>query len=714
MTKARRSAHIGGFQEPLFVPDSSWVAPSELPDLRRHKYVALDTEERDEGLAAEVGPAWFRRGGYVAGVSVAWDRGGGDLGALYAPIRHPDTPGLFDPECVRRWLDDHTAAGVHWITQNGMFDWGWLSEDLKAKVPPSEQWEEVGAAATMVDEDQDEYGLDAICARLGLPGKDEALLREAGAAYGFHTHKEVKANLWRMPGRHVGPYAEADGLQTWGSWHKLMETIRAEGTEEAYRLECDLLPLIVEMRRRGVRVDLEAAERHKVDLLAERDRVFVELGGKLGARVGMEEIGRNAWLERTFAQHAPQINVPRTAATSKFPHGQASFTAGSTGWMHKHPHWLPQLIVRADKLHNAATKFLQGYIIDFATRGRIHAEVHPHRSEGGDGTKTTRLSYAKPPLQQMTARDAELAPMIRGVFLPEPGEVWAKPDQSQQEYRLTVHFAALLNCRGAEEAVRAYHDDPDTDFHMYVVEITGLDRKSAKDTNFAKAFGAGIPKFAAMINKSIEEAEEIYKTYDAKLPFVSQLYQKADSKAQRTGFIRMLDGARRHFERWEPKWLSADRRALGWGAGQKMYPTSRDEALARTRDPDHAWSGARLKRSDTKDAMNSLIQGSAARQTKLWMRACWREGVVPLLQLHDELDASVKTIEEARLVQRLGQEAVSLRVPVKVDVNFGPSWGAAKCPERPSEKEWREMGPAAQGMYDDKRRLVWDRLRAAT
>ena len=80
----------------------------------------------------------------------------------------------------------------------------------------------------------------------------------------------------------------------------------------------------------------------------------------------------------------------------------------------------------------------------------------------------------------MPAHDEELAPLIRGVFLPEEGETWAKCDISQQEFRFIVHYAARHKLRGAEQAVERYRTDPDTDFHTFVAELTGIGRKSAK------------------------------------------------------------------------------------------------------------------------------------------------------------------------------------------------------------------------------------------
>ena len=377
-------------------------------------------------------------------------------------------------------------------------------------------------------------------------------------------------------------------------------------------------------------------------------------------RVDMAEIGSTKWLAETFDKHG--IGYPRTEK------GAPSFTAGSTGWMHKHPHWLPQLIVKADKAHNAAVKFLENYILGHAVNGRIHAEIHPHRSDAG-GTRSLRFSYSDPPLQQMTAHDEELVPLIRGVFLPEEGEVWAKPDISQQEFRFIVHYAIKHSLRKAKEAADRYRADPDTDFHQLVADWTGIDRQSAKVANFAKAFGAGVRKFAAMIDKPEAEARALYTKYDRELPFVSQLSALCQNTATKQGYIELYDGARRHWDNWEAP-------GVAWTKG--MGPCSREEAERRVGDPNHAWHRRWIRRAETHKAMNALIQGSAARHTKLWMRACWREGIVPLLQMHDALDCSVASPELAECVAQLGRDAVTLEVPIQVDLKFGRTWGDAK------------------------------------
>jgi DNA polymerase I-like protein with 3'-5' exonuclease and polymerase domains len=433
---------------------AEWHAPTQLPALRRVGIIALDTEENDARLRADKGSGWATGEGYICGVSVAY-REGGDIRAHYFPIRHPDSDNL-DPAQVFGWLRDLVASGVRIVTQNGLFDWGWLSTDANITMPPAERLEEIGALATLVDENRLKYSLDALCAWRGIPGKDDTALKEGAAALGLPKRAKPAAHIWQMPARFVGRYAEQDSISTLLLFESLDPVLDREGTRGAYRLEIDLLPMVHEMRRRGIRIDIAAAERARDHLLQKRDAAFAELSGKLGANISMAEIGRTKWLAETFDKHG--IKYPLTEK------GNPSFTAGNTGWMPRHAHWLPPLIVKADKLNNAAVNFLQGYIIDHVVRGRVHAEIHPHRSDEG-GTRSLRFSYSDPPLQLMPAHDEEIAPLIRGVFLPEEGEVWAKPDISQQEFRFVVHHAAELKLPRAQEVVDRYLNDADTDAH---------------------------------------------------------------------------------------------------------------------------------------------------------------------------------------------------------------------------------------------------------
>jgi DNA polymerase I-like protein with 3'-5' exonuclease and polymerase domains len=635
-----------------------WRTPTELPDLRHVGIIALDTETRDNRLRAKMGSGWPFADGHICGVSVAY-HADGKIRAHYFPLRHPDSDN-FDPAQLFQWLRDLIASDVRIVTQNGIYDWGWLRAEADIRMPPAERLEEIGALATLVDENRYSYALDALCTWRGIPGKDDAALREGAAALRLPKRAKPVEHIWQMPARYVGPYAERDAAATLALFESLNPVLDREGTRAAYRLEIDLLPMIHEMRRRGIRIDVNAAELARDYLLQTRDAIFAEISNKLGANVGMEEIGRTKWLAETFDRYG--IKYPRTEK------GNPSFTAGNSGWMPRHAHWLPPLIVKADRLNNAAANFLQHYILDHVVKGRVHAEIHPHRSDEG-GTRSLRFSYSDPPLQLMPSRDAQITPLIRGVFLPEEDEVWAKPDISQQEFRFIVHYAVKHKLARASQAADQYRNNPDTDFHDFVTTLTGLDRQSAKAVNFAKAFGAGVRKFAAMINQREGDARAIYEKYDRALPFVHLLSKLCERIARRQGCLELYDGARRHWADWV---ACAD-----WtkGAG----PCPRDEAERRINDPAHPWyRRGPLRRADTHKAMNALIQGSAARHTKLWMRAVWREGITPLLQMHDALECSVSSPEQAERVAQLGCEAVALEVPIRVDLKYGHDWGDAR------------------------------------
>src|SRR5215831_17604523 len=155
---------------------SEWKPLPAPPDLRRVGIIALDTEEKDNGLVAGRGSGWAWGDGHICGISVAY-RVEGNIVAHYFPLTHPDSEN-FDREQVFQWLRDHIDSGVRFVTQNGLYDWGWLRTEAGIKMPPSVRLEEIGALATLVDENRFNYGLDALCAWRGLPGKDTALLRE--------------------------------------------------------------------------------------------------------------------------------------------------------------------------------------------------------------------------------------------------------------------------------------------------------------------------------------------------------------------------------------------------------------------------------------------------------------------------------------------------------------------------------------------------------
>jgi len=425
-----------------------------------------------------------------------------------------------------------------------------------------------------------------------------------------------------------------------------------EDTEKAYRLECDLIPMIYAMRKRGIRVDKLKAEEAVHHFAKERDKTLEEISSKLGRKTSLEAIRSPQWLIAAFNEEG--ISYPMTEK------GNPSFEAG---WMSMHEHWLPKLITRTKKLEDASSKFFQNYILDFEKRGRVHPNIHQFRSEGG-GTRSHRFSYSAPPLQQAPSRNGEFANIFRGVFLPEKGEVWAAIDYSQQEFRLLVHYAELMRLPKAKEAGDKYRTDNSTDFHSLVAELTGLPRKKSKDVNFAAAYGAGLAQLANMSGMTLEEATEVRKQYDERMPFIKRLGEECSRHAAEKGYIKLIDGALCHFDSYECAQY-----------GVQGLPVSFEEAQRKRGTKDDPWYNKSIRRAYTHKACNRLIQGSAARQTKSAMRDCWRAGITPLLTIHDELGFSVRSKEEAMEAARMMVETIKFTIPMKCDVEFGASWG---------------------------------------
>ena len=370
------------------MPD--WQPLPVLPDLRRVGVIALDTETKDNGLLTDYGSAWPWGDGHIAGVSAAY-RADGAIQSHYFPIRHPNSQN-FDPANVFQWVRDHIAAGVHFICQNGLYDWGWLRADADIKMPPSEQLEETQALATMVDENRYHYSLDALCAWRGLPGKDDALLLEGCAALGLIPKGKKKFNpaphIWQLPARYVGRYAEQDPASTLLLFESLDPVLDRENTRGAYRLEVDLLPMVHEMRRRGIRIDTARAEQVHDTMLVRRNAVLAQLSEKHGADLGMTAIRSDKQLAQICNGYG--IEYPLTEK------GNASFKAGRMGWMDASDHWLPQLVASARRYDNSA-KFVQS-IVDDAKNGRVFGEIHrtipmwAARARSGSATRIRRCS----------------------------------------------------------------------------------------------------------------------------------------------------------------------------------------------------------------------------------------------------------------------------------------------------------------------------------
>lgn len=635
-------------QLPLFSHGMNWRPPAELPSLRGVKRLGFDVETRDTDLLTK-GPGCRREGNYVVGYSIAHEGG-----QWYFPIRH-DAGGNLDVSLVLDYLRSELAQfDGEIVGANCTYDIDWAATD-GIKFPNVKRFLDVQVAEPLLDENKrGRYNLGALAQHWLGEGKDEALLREAAAAYGV----DPKGGLWRLPAGYVGPYAEADAALPLRIIAKQMQALEAEGLLPLFLdVETPLIPALVAMRQRGVRVDVEGAQRVREHLVKERDKclaIFRALAGPRAELMAPESFA--AALEERG------LTVPKTLKSNK-----PSITKP---WMEAHKaDALVAAVLDGRRVNSIITTFIDGHILGHAINGRIHCEFNQLK---GDETGTiARLSSSNPNLQNIPARDEELSGLIRGVFQPEEDEEWEQLDESQIEYRLLAHYA-----RGdsGDEARRRYNEDPDTDFHTMCGEMVGMDgrdktaRKKVKGINFCKVYGGGIGKLAETIGCSLEEAQAFSEEYDGKLPFVSETSGKAMQLAQTRGYVRTILGRRGRFVTWEPRENGKKHVAL-------PEPQAREK-----------W-GDNIRRAFTHAALNRILQGSAADLLKKAMVDIHRSGVcrvlgAPLLTVHDELDFSrprTREGDEALLeAKRLMADAVALKVPVLVSRASGPDWGHTK------------------------------------
>ena len=616
-------------QIPLIQPQTEWVMPDGYPDLTGCNEVAIDLETKDPNLTV-LGSGWARRDGHVIGIAVAVEGS-----SWYFPIRH-QLGSNFDPKMTFRWLADVVSVNRDYIFHNAPYDVGWLRAEgieVKGRVV------DTMVCAPLLNENRFSYSLNALSKDYLQENKSERGLREAAETFGVNA----KSEMYKLPAQHVGKYAEQDAVLTLKLWHRFKNLIVKEDIGSVFDLETKVLRTIIDMRSQGVCVDLQRAEKVKADLEQREKQLLSEIKRRSGVDVEI-------WAAESVAKVFDALGLGyKKTAKSQAP----SFTKN---FLRNHTDPVAQMVVQAREFNKARTTFIDT-ILKHQVNGRIHAELHPLRSELG-GTVTGRFSYSNPNLQQIPARHGEIGPMIRSLFVPESGCQWGAFDYSSQEPRIVVHYAKLLGFAGADDFAAEYNKDPRTDFHQMAADIVGVPRKQAKDINLGLFYGMGSNKLAETLGLELDEAKELFAIYHNKVPFVKELADYTVNRAARKGIIRTLLGRKCRFDLWEPAKYGVWR------------PQTYQEAFN-----EH---GASIKRAFTYKALNKLVQGSAADQTKAAMVALWEEGITPMIQVHDELDVSVESEAQAKRIAELMQDCVELEVPSIIDAEFGPNWGEAK------------------------------------
>ena len=608
---------------------SEWLHPTEFPSMKGKKVVAVDLETCDTQLKT-MGPGWPRKIGSVIGIAVS----SGDFTAYY-PIAH-EGGGNMDRDKVLKYVksiceDDSIQKVFH----NAQYDIGWLSTlDIEVKG----YIHDTMIASALLNENRYSYTLNQMCIDYLGEYKDEKVLKAKAAELGL----DPKADMYKMPAEFVGEYAEADARLTHQLHERLMIEVEKDSLEGVYDMECRLIRVIFNMTKRGIRIDMDRAMGLKRKLYNKEKQYLKRIKDLVGNEV-------QVWSARSCADAFDEVNL-------EYPHtvlGAPSFTQT---FLETHSHELPRMITKARVLNKLQGTFIDG-ISKYICNDRLHAHINQIRGDSG-GTVTGRFSMYAPNLQQMPIR-SEFGSEVRKIFLPEQGEEWFSADYSQQEPRILTHFAVLRKNEGAEDVRSAFIKG--LDFHQQTADMAGIPRRLAKTIGLGVMYGMGYKKMAIDLDITPLEAKAMLKEFRIKVPFMQQMLEDVMNRANQVGTIRTLLGRKCRFDLYEPNWYEPNKFS-------KAMPLKQAEA-----------EYGNVKRAGTYKALNRLIQGSAADQTKKAMVDVYENlGITPLLQMHDELNCSVKSDKEGKDVKNIMETCVKLEVPSKVEYKIKDNWGNAK------------------------------------
>lgn len=614
------------FQEPLFKPQSDWRPPAVLPTL--DSVIALDVETRDPNLS-ETGPSFKRGEGEVVGVALA------DTNQeIYLPFGHQGGDNL-DKRIVINYVKAMLQNSSEVIMHNALYDLGWLDTlGLNVSCPVRDTM----VAEALLDEERYSYSLDALSNDYLSRRKNESELRAAATLFEMANPKfDAKRDMWRLPARAVGRYGEIDARNTFDIYTLQVPRLHVENLWPVFELECEVTKALQYMTKMGVPVDHGAAQQLR-DELYEREQHLQSSFGSL-----------DIWSPPQLGKYLTSrgVRVPKTekgnySVTSDFLKNSTDPTCANLNELRG--------INRLRKV------FIEDIALNGTYRGRIHADFKQTASDEG-GTRSGRLSSSNPNMQQVPKR-SEWGKKIRALYIAEPDTLWCKADYSSQEPRLQVHYALLEGLPKAEEAAEAFRNG--VKLYTFFEEETGLPYDTCKMLCLGIGYGMGKTKMSETLNVSIDECTTILDKFNKHAPFLRQLFDRTMGSASRRGYIKTIYGRRAHFNKWSS------------GFGNPVFDTHSKAAQYSSNNESN--NSQRVERAFTSKALNRLIQGSAADQSKLALVECFKAGMDIRLPVHDEINAMVSNEAEAKQLAEIMEHVIELKVPTVADLDIGKTW----------------------------------------
>ena len=639
-------------------------------DLKGIDTIAIDLETYDPNLKTK-GSGAIRKDGFVCGIAVATSKQ-----KLYFPIAHAMTSNL-DPDETWELLNKKVFKnnGLRKVFHNAMYDICWIRSVL-GEMPAGEIVDTM-IAASVIDETKMKYSLDALSKEYLKDAKYKYDLQEkALSEFGI---KDPMSNMHKLSYELVKDYALQDvnlTLNLWNLFEKKLDEIiyppKQKSLRKIFTLETKLFPCLVDMKFKGVKIDVQKAEHFGKRLEKRRDNLINIIKKRTGVDL---QIWAAASIKKLLDHQ--QIKDYKKTPKSGMPQLPKEY-------LKTHPNRFLRMVVKARECDKAKSAFVEG-LLSFVHNGRIHADINQIRSDQG-GTVTGRFSMSNPNLQQIPAR-GYYGKKMRELFIPEEGCTWGSFDYSQQEPRIVVHYALKLQLPGTDELKKEFDGD-NADFHQIVANMAHIPRNTAKTINLGLFYGMGKIKLQKELDLSRNDANELFKKYHSKVPFVKQLSQDLIEFAETHKLLFTLEDRFCRFNKWETRdreWNNEINRyepvpILTLEEAKVAYKAELLEKVADDKlDPNYMDNFKyHYKPAFTYKALNRLIQGSAADMTKKAMVMLYEKGILPHIQIHDELCLSVKNEEDASLIKTTMEEAIPLLIKNKVTYKKGNSWGSIK------------------------------------
>ena len=645
-------------------------------DLKDVDTVAVDIETYDPNLKTK-GLGAIRGDGFICGIAVATGKE-----TAYFPLRHSDIfidykrdEKIWDVLNEKIFQNENITKVFH----NAMYDVCWIRAVTGMKMKG--RIVDTMIAASVIDENRFKYSLDALSKDYLNEEKYKYDLQQKTLEWSGGTVKDPMTNMHKLPASIVKDYAKQDVNLTYKLWNlfdkKIDEVlyIKEDGEQKTCRqifeLETKLFLCLVEMKFKGVRIDVAKAIEFGRHLKKRREQILKAIESLTTIRVDI-------WAAASIKKLLDHLHIKDYKVTPKSKMPQLP-----KDYLKKHSNKCLRMIAKAREYDKAANTFVDG-LLDYVHEGRIHADINQIRSDTG-GTVTGRFSMSNPNLQQIPAKGF-IGQKMRELFIPEDGCKWASFDYSQQEPRIVVHYAIKLGLPGTETLQEEFDKD-DADFHQIVADMANISRKQAKTINLGLFYGMGKIKLQRELGLDQRQAKELFNEYHGRVPFVRQLSQELIAFAKENRLLFTLYDRFCRFDKWETtnkEWNPETNRfnEVPLYTKEQAKEAFKAEMLEKFKenkiDPNYMdYFDRYYTPAFTYKALNRLIQGSAADMTKKAMVDLHEKGIIPHIQIHDELCFSI-TDHESKLIKDIMEQTIPLEVKNKVDFESGPNWGTIK------------------------------------